>query len=61
MTARRSKLEPENVNMLVYLRENLGKVQIEKLVLEDAEEQRIEKECMAEEEKAEEEKKINSL
>ena len=29
VTAKRSKLDPENVNKLVYLRENLGKVKIE--------------------------------
>ena len=48
VTAKRSKLEPDNVNMLVYLRENPGKVHIEKLVLEDEEEKRLEDECMAE-------------
>ena len=31
MTPRRNKLDPENVNMLVYLKENLGKVELPKL------------------------------
>lgn len=51
VTAKRNKLEPDNVNKLVYLRENLGKVKIEKLILEDDEEKEIEKECLAETEK----------
>ena len=46
--AKRSKLDQENVNNLVFLRENLGKVKIEKLVLEDDEEKEMEKECLAE-------------
>ena len=51
VTAKRNKLEPDNVNKLVYLRENLGKVKIEKLILEDDEEKELEKECLAETEK----------
>ena len=51
VTAKRNKLDPDNVNKLVYLRENLGKVKIEKLILEDDEEKEIEKECLAETEK----------
>ena len=31
MTPRRNKLDPENVNKLVYLKENLGKVELPKL------------------------------
>ena len=31
VTPRRNKLDPENVNMLVYLKENLGKVELPKL------------------------------
>ena len=31
MTPRRNKLDPENVNMLVYLKENLGKIELAKL------------------------------
>jgi uncharacterized protein involved in exopolysaccharide biosynthesis len=30
VTPKRSNLDPENVNMLVYLRENLGKVQLDR-------------------------------
>ena len=41
----------DNVNKLVYLRENLGKVKIEKLILDDDEEKEIEKECLADNEK----------
>ena len=33
VTAKRSKLEPDNVNMLVYLRENLGKNTLKSLCL----------------------------
>ena len=54
--AKRNKLDPENVNKLVYLRENLGKVTIDKLILEDEEEKEIEQECLAE---AEKELKLN--
>ena len=43
MTVKRNKLDPDNVNKLVYLRENLGKVKIDKLILEDEEEKKIEK------------------
>ena len=32
MTPRRNKLDPENVNMLVYLKENLGKIEVAKLL-----------------------------
>ena len=45
MTVKRTKLDPVNVNMLVYLRENMNKIKIEKLVLEDQEEEKLEKEC----------------
>ena len=31
VTPRRNKLDPENVNMLVYLKENLGKIEVAKL------------------------------
>ena len=31
VTPKRNKLDPENVNLLVYLKENLGKVKIPKL------------------------------
>ena len=44
MTVKRTKLDPVNVNMLVYLRENMNKIKIEKLVLEDQEEEKLEKE-----------------
>ena len=44
MTTKRTKLDPVNVNMLVYLRENMNKIKIEKLVLENAEEEEIENE-----------------
>ena len=39
-----------NVNMLVYLRENMNKVKLEKLVLEDKDEEVLEKECNEENE-----------
>ena len=45
VTAKRTKLDPINVNMMVYLRENMNKIKLEKLVLEDKEEEEIEKEC----------------
>ena len=45
MTVKKTKLDPVNVNMLVYLRENMNKIKIEKLVLEDQEEEKLEKEC----------------
>ena len=44
VTTKRTKLDPVNVNMLVYLRENMNKIKIEKLVLENAEEEEIENE-----------------
>ena len=61
MTAKRSKLDPENVNKLVYLRENLGKVNIEKLVLEDEEEKEMERQCLAEAEQESENEKLQNL
>ena len=45
VTTKRTKLDPVNVNMLVYVRENMNKIKIEKLVLEDQEEEKLEKEC----------------
>ena len=39
VTARRTKLDPENVHMLVYCKENLPKVNIRKWKNEDAEEE----------------------
>ena len=44
MTTKRTKLDPVNVNMLVYLRENMNKIKLDKLVLENAEEEELEKE-----------------
>ena len=61
VTAKRSKLDPENVNKLVYLRENLGKVNIEKLVLEDEEEKEMERQCLAEAEQESENEKLQNL
>ena len=45
VTTKRTKLDPLNVNMLVYLRENMNKIKIDKLVLENEEEEKLEKEC----------------
>lgn len=45
VTTKRTKLDPVNVNMLVYLRENMNKIKLEKLILEDKDEEEIEKEC----------------
>ena len=45
MTTKRTKLDPVNVNMLVYVRENMNKIKLEKLVLENKDEEDIEKEC----------------
>ena len=45
MTAKRTKLDPINVNMMVYLRENMNKIKLEKLILENNEEEETEKEC----------------
>ena len=39
ITSKRTKLDPSNVHMLVYLRENLGKVKLSKLVVENEEEE----------------------
>ena len=44
VTTKRTKLDPVNVNMLVDLRENMNKIQLDKLVLENAEEEELEKE-----------------
>lgn len=46
VTAKRNKLDPVNVNMLVYLKENLGKVQLERLIVEDPIEEEEEKKIM---------------
>jgi uncharacterized protein with ATP-grasp and redox domains len=35
VTGKRSNLDSYNVNMIVYLRENLGKVQLDRLIMED--------------------------
>ena len=48
VTAKRSNLDPMNVNMMVYLRENLGKVQLDRLIYEDPIEEEEEKRIMAE-------------
>ena len=45
MTTKRTKLDPVNVNMLVYVRENMNKIKLEKLVLENKDEEDMEKEC----------------
>ena len=42
---KRTKLDPTNVHMLVYCKDNLPKIQIQKLVLEDNEEKDLEEEC----------------
>ena len=42
ITAKRTKLDPNNVHMLVYLRENLGKVKLPKLIVEDEAEEAVE-------------------
>ena len=47
VTATRSKLDPTTVHMAVYLRENLGKVKLDKLIVEDPEEEKLEEECQA--------------
>ena len=47
MTATRSKLDPTNFHMAVYLRENLGRVKLDKLIVEDSEEEKLEEECQA--------------
>jgi hypothetical protein len=43
VTSKRNKLDLLNVNMLVYLRENLGKVQLDCLIVENAIEEEEEK------------------
>ena len=45
VTYNRTKLDPTNVHMLVYCKDNLPKIQIQKLVLEDEEEKDLEEEC----------------
>ena len=48
VTTKRTKLDPVNVNMLVYVRENMNKIKLDKLVLENEDEERLEKECNSE-------------
>ena len=50
MTWSRTKLDPTNVHMLVYCKDNLPIVNIQKLRLEDNEENDLEEECEAENE-----------
>ena len=45
VTAKRNKLDPLNVNMMVYLRENMNKIKLDKLILENKEEEETEEEC----------------
>ena len=48
VTWSRTKLDPTNVHMLVYCKDNLPIVNIRKLRLEDNEEKDLEEECEAE-------------
>ena len=48
VTTKRTKLDPVNVNMLVYVRENMNKIKLDKLVLENEDEERLEEECNSE-------------
>ena len=48
VTTKRTKLDPVNVNMLVYVRENMSKIKLDKLVWENEDEERLEKECNSE-------------
>ena len=48
VTTKRTTLDPVNVNMLVYVRENMNKIKLDKLVLENEGEERLEKECNSE-------------
>ena len=57
----KKQVRPENVNKLAYLRENLGKVNIEKLVLEDEEEKEIERQYLAETEQECKNEKLQKL
>ena len=43
VTAKRNKLDPHNVNLIVYIKENVEKVKIPALQVETAEEEAIEK------------------
>ena len=43
VTAKRNRLDPNNVHMLVYLRENLKKVKLDRLIVEDPIEEAEEK------------------
>lgn len=43
VTAKRNRLDPKNVHMLVYIRENAGKVKLERLIVEDSIEEAEEK------------------
>ena len=43
VTAKRTKLNPENVHKMVFIRENFKKLHIKKLITSNAEEQEIEK------------------
>ena len=45
VTNKRTKLDPVNVHMLVYCRENMNKIKLDKMVLENQEEEQLEKEC----------------
>ena len=43
VTAKRNRLDPKNVHMLVYIRDNLAKVKLDRLIVEDSIEEAEEK------------------
>ena len=50
VTAKRYNLDPVNVHMMVYIRENLGKIKMLKYKVGDATEEEEEKKCIEESE-----------
>ena len=50
VTYNRTKLDPTNVHTLVYCKDNLPKIQIQKLILEHELEKDLEEECQQESE-----------
>ena len=47
VTPKRTNLDAENVHMMVYIRDNLKKVKLDRLIVEDPEEAEEEAKCIA--------------
>ena len=48
MTAKRTKLDPINVHMMVYLVDNLDKVKLDSMIFEEEEEEEMEAKYLTE-------------